>query len=178
MKIKTLLFLWFSILLFSCEKEVEIKFTNTHSFERNDETIVLSREEITDKLALQEGMLPVFETGDDHKVPSQLDDLDGDGEWDEAIINLDFKAGETIEVEIKPVPEAEYPELEKRTNLRLAIKQEDGSYKEVDTYAALPCKDGFKVIAQAESVNWENDKIAFRKYLRTLVSFSWCASSH
>ncbi len=29
---------------------------------------------------------------------------------------------------------------------------------------ALPCKDGFKIIAQAESVSWENDKIGFRNY--------------
>ncbi len=58
----------------------------------------------------------------------------------------------------------EYPQFEKRTNLRLGIKQEDGIYQEVDNYRALPCNDGFEIIAQAESVNWENDKIAFRVY--------------
>jgi len=67
-------------------------------------------------------------------------------------------------VEAELIANAEYPEFKIRTNLRLGIKQDDASYKEVDNYKALSCKDGFKVIAQAESVNWENDKIAFRNY--------------
>ena len=32
------------------------------------------------------------------------------------------------------------------------------------SYKALPCIDSFEIIAQGESVNWENDKIGFRNY--------------
>jgi hypothetical protein len=48
--------------------------------------------------------------------------------------------------------------------VRLGIRQKDGSFKEVDHYTALPCDNGFEIIAQAESVSWENDKMGFRNY--------------
>lgn len=132
--------------------------------QRNDEVIVLKRSDLARKATIENGLLPVFKVDNDQLVPSQIDDLDGDGEWDEAVFVLNFAPNETIEIEVGFVTEADYPQFDKRTNLRLAIKQDDGSYKEVDYYKALPCKDGFEVIAQAESVNWENDKIAFRNY--------------
>jgi hypothetical protein len=116
------------------------------------------------KLKLKEGMLPVFKSSGGETIPSQVDDLDGDGIWDEVVLLLDFSASETIKVNAELIPADEYPQFEIRTNLSLKIKQEDGSYKEFDNYRALPCSDGFEVIAMAESVSWENDKIAFRNY--------------
>lgn len=151
-------------LLFSCEEEASFSVSNTMNVERTDEIIILTKDELSQKVGLQEDLFPVFELEDDFIVPSQLDDLNGDGIWDEVVLLLDFAANETIELEIDFVTEGEYPEFEKRTNLSLKIKQDDGSYKEFDNYRALPCNDGFEIIAMAESVNWENDKIAFRNY--------------
>jgi hypothetical protein len=161
---RTTLILLISIILFSCEKEVEFTVSNPMNVDRPDEIIVLSKENIAGKVTIKEGLLPVFESENDEVLPSQLDDLDGDGNWDEAVILVDLLANESKTVEVEFVSKKDYPEFEKRTNLRLGIIQEDGSYNEVDSYRALPCDDGFEIIAQAESVNWENDKIAFRNY--------------
>ncbi len=150
--------------LFSCKKETTITVRNEMNVDRTDELIVLKRESIEQKMALKDGMLPVFKLTDGTLIPGQVDDLDGDGNWDEAAIFIDFKAGESKEIKPGLVKAEEYPQFEKRTNLRLGIKQEDGTYKEVDNYRALPCNDGFEIIAQAESVSWENDKIGFRVY--------------
>jgi len=163
-KMKNIYFLLVSILLFSCEKEIEFSVVNPMNVERKDEVLVITKEELAQKVELKEGLLPVFKLEDDKIIPSQVDDLDGDGNWDEAVLILDFAANEAKKVEVQFVPADEYPEFEKRTNLSLKIKQEDGSYKEFDNYRALPCSDGFEVIAMAESVSWENDKIAFRNY--------------
>jgi hypothetical protein len=46
----------------------------------------------------------------------------------------------------------------------LGIRQADDTYLEVDQYMAPSCKDSFKIIAQGESVSWENDKMGFRNY--------------
>jgi hypothetical protein len=165
MKMKYLFILIMSLSLFSCENEVKLTFENPLAVDRADEVIVLTRADLAAKLDLKEGMLPVFETGEDELIPSQVDDLDGDGKWDEVVIILDFAASQTLDIEVKLVTESEYPVFETRTNLRLGIKQEDGSYKEYTKYSAPSYKEGFKVIAQAESVSWENDKIAFRNYL-------------
>lgn len=148
----------------SCLKEAQLTIKNQLNAARTDEAIVLSRAQVEQKLELKAGMLPVFKTSNGETIPSQVDDLDGDGIWDEAVMVLDFAAGELMNINIELVPETEYPEFDKRTNLRLGIKQEDGTYTEVDNYRALPCSDGFEIIAQAESVNWENDKIGFRVY--------------
>ena len=150
--------------LFSCKKDAKLSVENPLNSARTDEVIVLTKANIEQKLKLKEGMLPVFKSLDGETIPSQIDDLDGDGSWDEVVMVLDFAAGESKEIKIEFVPENEYPEYEKRTNLRLGIKQEDGTYEEVDNYRALPCNDGFEIIAQAESVSWENDKIGFRVY--------------
>ena len=148
----------------SCKKEAGFILENPLNVIRTDEVIILTRAQIEQKLELKVGMFPVFKTTDGKLISSQVDDLDGDGNWDETVLVLDFAASESKEIMAEFVSETEYPEFEKRTNLSLKIKQEDGSYKEFDNYRALPCSDGFEVIAMAESVSWENDKIAFRNY--------------
>lgn len=163
MKIRVLLFLTIAFSFFSCEKAVLFSFQNPLEVERKDEVLVLTRGQIEAKSAVKEGFLPVVKL-DDEIVASQADDINNDGKWDEIAFLLDFGAGETKNVHIEWVAENEYPVFEKRTNLRLGIIQADGSYKEVDEYQAPDCSEGFKIIAQAESVSWENDKMAFRNY--------------
>lgn len=161
---RTIFILLISLILFSCEKEAEYTVSNPMNVDRSDEVVVLTKEQLAQKVELKEGQLPVFEIEEDKILPCQTDDLDGDGVWDEVAFLINLTANETRKIEVNFVPKEEYPEFDKRTNLRLGIKQEDGSYIEVDNYRALPCNDGFEIIAQAESVSWENDKIAFRNY--------------
>ncbi len=150
---------------FSCEKEASLSFSNPQDVERPDEVIVLTKEEIQQKVGLEEGKFPVFRDETNSMVPFQLDDMNNDGNWDELALLLDFEPNQTQEIIVEWTDGSNYPpEFEKRTNLRLGIEQEDGSFEEVDNYQALPCTDSFEVIAQGESVNWENDKIGFRNY--------------
>ncbi len=155
--------LFFLLIVVSCTKEPTIAFRNPLSVERADEVIVLTREDISGKIALEEGLLPVFKFSG-KTIPGQVDDLDGDGKWDEVVLVMDIHADEFVEATIEMVPESDYPKLEKRTNLRLGIVQGDGSFKEVDNYKAIPYTEPFKIISQGEGVTWENDKIAFRVY--------------
>ncbi|VAW21908.1 hypothetical protein MNBD_BACTEROID01-1900 [hydrothermal vent metagenome] len=147
----------------ACTDAQIVTFVNPLNIERADELVVLTKSQLAGEITLQQGMLPVFTVGGGF-VSSQVDDLDGDGEWDEVALLLDFKPDEKIEAEVGFVTAGNYPEFVKRTNLRLGIAQEGHSYKEVDYYKAPACKDGFKIIAQGESVSWENDKIGFRDY--------------
>jgi hypothetical protein len=164
MKINSVLILLISLAFFSCEKEVQVSVKNNSDTARQDEVVIVTMEFLSKKVDIQEGWLPIFKKEGDELVFSQIDDLDGDGKWDEAAVLLDIKAGETKVMNVEFVLKSDYPIFEKRTNLRLGIHQKDGSYKEVDSYAAPSCKDGFEIISQAEGVNWENDKIGFRVY--------------
>ena len=153
----------FLFILTACQHQTNISFKNEMAVERPDEVIVLTRAEVEKKLAIPDGQLPIFKFSG-KTIPSQIDDLDGDGNWDEVVLVFDFNANEYIEAEIESVAKSAYPEFEKRTNLRLGIKQNDGSYKEVDNYKAVPHTEEFKIISQGEGVTWENDKIGFRVY--------------
>lgn len=144
-------------------KDGKFNFRNPLKVDREDEVIILTRNEIESEIKLKEGFLPVFESSG-KALPCQFDDLNGDGKWDEAVLLTSFSAGESKKIEVKKVEKNKFPQFEKRTNLRLGIKQPDGTFKEMDNYRALPCDDGFEIIAQAESVSWENDRIGFRVY--------------
>ncbi|WP_167604896.1 DUF4861 domain-containing protein [Maribellus sediminis] len=163
MKHRIILFILISFSLYSCKNINTIQLVNPLSEDRTDEVVVISRAEIEQQISLEKGNVPVFKTGE-NLVPYQLDDMNGDGNWDEAALLLDFAANESKNITIGQAAEDEAPKFEKRTNLRLGIHQEEGGYKEVDYYEALPCTSDFKIIAQGESVSWENDKIAFRVY--------------
>jgi len=158
------LVIFFSAGLISCSESNQMTFENTLDIQRPDETIILQRADLEAKLGdIAMGMAPVFKnTGE--LVPSQFDDLDGDGAWDELVVNLDFAPLETLTLDVELVSAENYPEFEKRTNVRLGIVQDDYTFKEVDQYFAPPGREGFPTIAQGESVNWENDKMGFRNY--------------
>ncbi|MFA5588225.1 MAG: DUF4861 domain-containing protein [Mariniphaga sp.] len=165
MNSKILVVLIISAFFFSCGKQVTLTFENPQNSLRMDEVIVLTKNELIQKAGLPEGQFPLFKNRDNSLVPFQLDDMDNDGNWDEVALLLNFNPNEKKEIVIELSDGTNYPpKFKKRTNLRLGITQEDGSFKEVDYYQALPCTESFEVIAQGESVNWENDKIGFRNY--------------
>lgn len=149
--------------LMSCQPQVTISLKNELSVPRTDEVITFSRDQIEAKMEIGEQQLPAFML-DGKYVPSQIDDLDADGKWDEVAVLLNFAPNEQILLRLAAVAANDYPIFDKRTNLRLGIRQPDGSYKEVDRYRAIPPGEPFQVIAQAEGVTWENDKIGFRVY--------------
>ena len=148
----------------ACAKKNALKLVNPLAVDRPDETIILKRADVESKFGVvPEGFAPILKLKG-HNVPSQADDLNDDGKWDELAFTINFKASETISLEVENVAVNAYPEFEKRTNVRLGIRQADGSYPEVDYYKALLCNNSFQIIAQGEGVSWENDKMGFRNY--------------
>ncbi len=161
---RDLIFLFLVVLLLpSCRKQTGWVIENTLQMERPDEIIILTRNEVASKLAIPGDKVPVFYMGN-KLLPSQVDDMDRDGKWDEVVILVDMAPSASQKMIISFVEPSQYPVFEKKTNLRLGILQSDSTYAEVDQYFAPSCRDSFRVIAQAESVNWENDKFGFRTY--------------
>ena len=160
-------FIYFAVILSAmtaCSRSNSLTLKNPLAVDRTDETIVLKRSEVEAiSGAIPDGFAPVLKLNG-QPVPSQVDDMNRDGKWDELAFCVNFKASETISLNIENIAIAQYPEFEKRTNVRLGILQHDHSSLEVDQYEAPSCKDSFKIIAQGESVSWENDKMGFRNY--------------
>lgn len=141
---------------------------NESDVARSDEPIVLTREAIIEKsgeIPLLEDMLPVpYE--DNHPIPSQLDDLDGDGKWDELAFTISIAAQESKTIMIKFVSQEEYPSFETRTNVRFGVLQ-DGEVEPVQKLSIagdelpVPLFTRFQMDGPA----WENDKVGFRQYI-------------
>ncbi|MCG2613235.1 DUF4861 domain-containing protein [Terrimonas sp. NA20] len=110
---------------------------------------------------------PLITTNNGDTIPSQLDDLDGDGNWDELFFVADFKAGEErqftlawTEVPVKTTPKA---------HIRFGVRQTENSIVKPalsDTFYAdqLPGVIGYQHY-QTDGPTWENDKVGFRIYL-------------
>ncbi len=151
------------LLLGSCAKQKQVVVSNNSEMDRTDEVLVLTRTQIESAFPSSEKTLPVLISGTD-TLASQVDDMNGDGEWDELAFLVNLKPNESLALNVAYVAPEAYPKFEKRTNLRLGIEQDDHTYKEVDYYLAPSVKEPFKIIAQGESVSWENDKMGFRAY--------------
>ena len=161
------LFLLSAVLLIgfiACAKKNTILLVNPLAVDRPDETIIMNRTDVEARIGVvPNGFAPILKLNGQN-IPSQADDLNGDGKWDELVFIINFKPSETISLQVENVVVSNYPEFEKRTNVRLGIRQANGTYPEVDYYKALPCNDRFQIIAQGEGVSWENDKMGFRNY--------------
>lgn len=117
-------------------------------------------ESLLGPLASNEAVL--FSLGD-NPLESQFDDFDGDGNWDQAVIILDWPN----EIRLRKTLFADVPAPEKRTNLHLAkvIKMGD-EYEEVSFGERIQGTDTkvTRTHFQYEGPGWENDRIAFRNY--------------
>jgi hypothetical protein len=142
--------------------------TNNSDLDRTDEPVVLTRTEIKEKtggLQITEGYLPLVSV-DGGTLPSQLDDVDGDGNWDELAFTLNIPNQSSVNVEIDYVTPDEYPEFTPRTNVRFGVVGENG-IEAVETLnlsteeLPVPLFTRFQMDGPA----WENDKIGFRQYI-------------
>jgi hypothetical protein len=95
-------------------------------------------------------------------LPSQCDDLDGDGRWDEVAFLCDLEAGEKKGILFETAEKM--PEFPVRTNIRFGRVTKpfedvlsDLRMKTNDTKYTAP-------VFQMEGPAWENDIIAFRNY--------------
>lgn len=110
--------------------------------------------------------LPVVSVGG-KEVPSQLDDLDGDGIWDELAFQIDIERNSKVEVKVKWVSTDKAPYYPKRTHARLGVSgNNDGKYSSVtkefrpESWTARQQPARY----QLEGPCWENDKVGFRNF--------------
>jgi len=154
----------------SGQKNIVIALQNPMNEARTDEPIILTRKDLEKKAG--KALLnkaPKFTKNTGEILPSQTDDLNGDGTWDEVIFVTNFKNKEKYTVNITFVQPEELPTLKKRTQARLA--KLDGEQFIAITKETMP--KGHKQtdfsttkmpLYQTEGPAWENDKVGFRLY--------------
>lgn len=153
--------------LFSCKKEAKkqkITIKNNSDIERTDEPIVISHKDFTAQFGEVSEQKNIVLKQNNEPIPSQLDDLNGDGVWDELVFVCNIPKKSTIEIEITFSDSAiRFPQ---RTNVRLAISEERNDVFTEVAQETMPTRfvHSEPKRYQYEGVGWENDKIGFRNY--------------
>ncbi len=150
-----------ALLFSSCGSAKTFNCTNNASVDVTDKLFVLTRAEVQQYVNAGNDDFIHVTTADGKLLASQMDDMDGDGNWDELAFIADIKANSALSVKLSV---GEPVEFEKRTNLRFgsAIAPHDAligvkRLKSTDS-------PSISAVFQMEGPAWENDKVGFRNY--------------
>ncbi|MFT2008204.1 DUF4861 domain-containing protein [Pontibacter sp. 13R65] len=157
-------------MLFSCQSSKttdaqEITLHNRSSIALSDKAIAIKRSEFPN---IPEGQAyPLLLTQNGDTIASQLDDLDGDNQWDQLFLVTNLPANGEQVLQLSWVETS--PKYTVRTNIRFGKR----SAKDIplqpatsDTIYAnqMEKATGFQPY-QTDGPTWENDKVGFRHYL-------------
>lgn len=168
----SLSFLCLCSMLLSCQSDTEdqaqeIVLTNQSAVALTDKAIAIKRDKLTD---IPEGdMHPLLLTQTGDTVAAQLDDLDGDNDWDELFFVTDLPANGEQTIQLLWVNEQ--PDYTTRTSVRFGKRTAADAPVQPQTsdvsYAnQLPKSAGYGYQPyQTDGPSWENDKVGFRHYL-------------
>lgn len=169
LKFFSLVLLMLAIAIGCQRPEYSIVLSNDSPFDRVDEPLVITRADLekqTGKIAL--GLVPMLTKENGEIIPSQVDDLDGDEQWDELFLLVNLPAATTARLNLSLVKPEKLPEFTQRSHIWLASPQNDGSYLEVrkaERPAITRENHGqTKYLFQFEGPGWENDRVGFRNY--------------
>jgi hypothetical protein len=166
MKISQVNLIWFLVAMFftgACQRDETFTVSNPGNEDLIDLVTVIDRSEIQ-KFLIDPNANPCVAVKDENgeMLPSQCDDLDKDGNWDELAFLCDLEAGESKKILFEGVENP--PEFPVLTNIRFGRVAKpfeevtgDLRMKTNDTKFTAP-------VYQMEGPAWENDLIAFRNY--------------
>jgi hypothetical protein len=164
---KSLLIL-FSVLagLYSCTDHGSgLLIVNESRIDRVDEPVTLAKNALVGRIgAIPENMIPLPVTAEGDTIPFQLDDMDGDGSWDELFMLISCKGEETKKVYFRFVDSTGLPVFSKRVNVQFIKAMPP--YEHV-THAERLRSTDTEISSAAffmEGPVWENELVAFRNY--------------
>jgi hypothetical protein len=172
MKLSNFFIILALLLAVSCSTsdEILIEVINLSDQQRDDATVLLNRAEISNLTEIPEGKLPILKSRKGENLPCQVDDVNGDGMWDELFAPIDMSPLKQKTIILSFIDPADYPEFKNRTNIRLGDASRSG-YPEMSSASRLEGisfhnYSGVTSAAyQMEGVAWENDKVGFRNYM-------------
>jgi Domain of unknown function (DUF4861) len=155
-------------LLSQCQttaQKSEITLSNSSSYNLTDKAVSVKRSQISNTETAAKYPLILSAAGD--TIASQLNDLDGDAQWDELFFVVDLPANATENYTLQWLDKA--PKYVIRTSARFGKRSSasipvEPALSETLMAGDLPKSIGFQRY-QTDGPSWENDKIGFRDYL-------------
>lgn len=162
------LFVWCNLLCgnaFHAAAQNTIVLSNTSSVALHDNAVTIKRSNLS---KIPVGVYyPVIITQKGDTIASQVDDMDGDGLWDELFFVADLPASKSVTLKLNWSKTD--PAYIKRTSIRFGVRRSfnDRVVPAIsDTFYAnqLPDVIGYQRY-QTDGPTWENDMVGFRQYL-------------
>jgi len=170
MKSKLYLSIAISAMIFaSCnaqQKQIgnKIVLKNASNLELSKKAISIKRSQLSSKNATSEYPILIYKTD---TIPAQVNDLDGDGKWDELFLVADFSPNESKIAELKWSKTD--PKFPIKTSIRFGKREARDKPVHPDTQEVLMANQVHKKLGyqkyQTDGPTWENDKVGFRHYL-------------
>jgi hypothetical protein len=172
MKNKTLIFVCITIItaLSACSKPKtigSIEITNHSAFELKDGQISITRDTLYSNFGeIPDSKILCVKDSMGNLIPSQLDDLDNDGKWDELALVYNFLPDQKITINLVLIDKAEAPKYKARTQAHFGIKRDGNPVKsftrEVLPKAPLPRNVAYPY--KTDGPTWESDMAGYRHY--------------
>jgi hypothetical protein len=169
MKSKICLSIALSAMIFiSCKAQksqsAKIVLTNNSDLELPQKAVSIKRSTLNVK-GVEKSFPIVLQNSD--TIPAQVNDLDGDGKWDELFFVADFSAKEKKTVELKWSNTD--PKYIVKTSARFGKREAANLPVQPATAEVLLANQVYKKLGfqkyQTDGPTWENDKVGFRHYL-------------
>lgn len=163
----TLFLLW--IPFWSGAQSGKMVITNSTGVTLTEEPVILSRLALAQFVDIPNSngkFLLLRQNG--KEIPSQLDDLDRDGQWDELAFQLTLERNSQVEIKLKWVEKEELPNFPRRVQAFLGVSEKrDGNY---ESRTMEFCPENLIPGEQPPRYHmdgpiWENDKVGFRYFL-------------
>lgn len=157
-------------ILGSCQKSnhpIKLTIVNPEEIQLQEKPIRITRSDIDPKGQWKKGWFPFLKTSNSDTLAVQLDDLNGDGAWDEVFFLLALDPLEQKSLQFQWIQDSLV--FEPRTGVRFGVRHslEDTVHPATqDTFYPheLPGVNGYQPY-QTDGPSWENDKVGFRHYL-------------
>lgn len=160
---KCRLFLFYFPVIFSAEAN-EFVVKNSSGVSRKQEAVIISRESLSALMRIPKEKIPVLYLSR-QIIPSQADDITGDGVWDELVFQLDIERNSEKVILVRWASPEDVPEFPKRVFSGLSVRKA-GEQKFSCVKTELR-PDDWKAGANParyrnEGPVWESEKVAFR----------------
>ncbi|KRD09028.1 hypothetical protein ASE21_14350 [Flavobacterium sp. Root901] len=159
----------FLLILINCSAQQKtskntIVLKNTSKIALSQKAVSIKRSQLSLNSDLKN--YPIITSKND-TIPAQVNDLDGDGKWDELFFVIDFLAGEEKTVSLNWSKTD--PGFPIKTSVRFGKREGKELPVHPDTQEILMANQVHKKLGyqkyQTDGPTWENDKVGFRHYL-------------
>ena len=142
----------------------KIVLKNSSKIELSQKAISIKRNQLSIKDAASQYPILIYKKD---TIPAQVNDLDGDGKWDELFLVADFSPNESKTLELKWSKTD--PKFPVKTSVRFGKREGKDMPVHPDTQEVLMANQIHKKLGyqkyQTDGPTWENDKVGFRHYL-------------